>query len=204
MKWQKYLGLRGGELAHKFDKNNMKKLDNEKRRLVMPPLKTLEVLGFTEKTDMADIGCGIGYFSIPAAQIGGISSNIYALDISEDMLNEVEKRALEAGVSNVNTIKVDEYDLKLHDQSVGFALLCNVLHEIDEKGRFISEISRILLNGGKLAIIDWEKRQTESGPPVEHRISYQEVSDILVQNGYEIVEKNNIGQDHYGITAVKK
>jgi len=190
-------------LTHKFDKNNRHKLDNEKRRQVMPPLKTLEMLGFVGGVDMADIGCGIGYFSIPAAEIAGTSSKIYALDISIEMLDEVEKRALEAGLSNIRNIMVDEYDLKLGDQSVGFAIISNVLHEIEDKKRYVSEICRILQNGGILAIIEWEKIEGESGPPVEHRVSYEEVSELLSQNGFENIMKYCIGQDYYGITAKK-
>jgi ubiquinone/menaquinone biosynthesis C-methylase UbiE len=190
-------------LTHKFNKNNRHKLDNEQRRQVMPPVKTLEMLGFTSGVDMADIGCGIGYFSIPAAEIAGASSKIYAMDITVEMLDEVEKKALEAGLSNIHNIMVDEYDLKLDDQSVGFALLSNVLHEIGDKKRYLSEICRILRNGGKLAIIEWAKIDGESGPPVEHRISYEEVAELFSKNGFENFMKFSIGQDFYGITAIK-
>jgi ubiquinone/menaquinone biosynthesis C-methylase UbiE len=182
-------------LTHKFDKNNMHKLDNEKRRQVMPPYKTLEMLGLTSGVDMADIGCGIGYFTIPAAEIAGAASKIYALDISVEMLDEVGKRALEAGLSNIRNIKVDEYDLKLADQSVGFAILSNVLHEIEDKKRYVIEICRILQNGGRLAIIEWEKIYTESGPPIEHRILYEEVAELLSENGFENIVKLRIGQE---------
>ena len=191
-------------MTHKFDKNNRHKLDNEKRHKVMPPFRTLEMLGFVGGVDMADIGCGIGYFSIPAAEIAGDSSKIYALDVSVEMLDEVEKRALEAGLSNIRNIKVDEYDLKLGAQSVGFAILSNVLHEIEDKKRYVSEISRIIQNGGKLAIIEWEKIDGESGPPIEHRISYEEVSELLLENEFQNFIKFSIGQDFYGITAIKK
>jgi ubiquinone/menaquinone biosynthesis C-methylase UbiE len=191
-------------LTHKFDKNNRHKLDNEKRRQDMPPVKTLEMFGFTGKVDMADIGCGIGYFTIPAAEITRDSSKIYALDITVEMLDEVEKRALAAGLSNVRNIMVSEYDLKLGDQTVGFALLSNVLHEVEDKKRYINEICRILQNGGKFAIIEWEKIQGESGPPVESRISYEEVAGLLSENGFESLRKYSIGQDYYGITAIKK
>lgn len=191
-------------MTHKFDKNNRYKLDNEKRRQLMPPFETLEMLGFTGGVDMADIGCGIGYFSIPAAEIAGASSKIYALDVSAEMLDEVEKRELEAGASNIRCIKVDEYNLKLGDQSVGYAILSNVLHEIEDKKRYVCEIYRILQSGGRLAIIEWEKIDGESGPPVEHRVSYEEVSELLSENGFETNVKLSIGQDHYGITAIRK
>jgi ubiquinone/menaquinone biosynthesis C-methylase UbiE len=170
----------------------------------MPPFETLERLGFTKGTNMADIGCGIGYFSVPAADIGGESSKIYAMDISLEMLEEVEKRALEVGMSNIRTVKVDEYDLKLENQSVGFALLSNVLHEVDDKERYITEIHRILSSDGIFAIIEWEKINGESGPPFEHRISFEEVTQLLTKSGYESIVKHNIGHDFYGITAVKK
>lgn len=191
-------------MTHKFDKNNRHKLDNERRRQIMPPFKTLEMLGFTSGVDMADIGCGIGYFSIPAAEIVGISSKIYALDITNEMLDEVEKRAIDAGVSNIHNIKVDEYDLKLENQAVGFALMSNVLHEIEDKKKYVSEICRIIQIGGKLAIIEWEKIKGESGPPIEHRISYDEVAELLSENGFENFVKLSIGKDFYGITAIKK
>lgn len=191
-------------MAHKFDVSNRHKLDNEKRRMIMPQSETLEKLGFGKDMDMADIGCGIGYFTIPAAEIGGHNSKIYALDLSVEMLDEVDKRALEAGTSNIRTIRVDEYDLKLESNSVEFALLCNVLHEIDDKDKYISEIQRLLANGGKLAIIEWNKVEGQSGPPVEHRISFEEVSELLLNNGFENAVKICIGQDYYGVTAVKK
>lgn len=170
----------------------------------MPPYKTLEILGLAGGIDVADIGCGIGYFTIPAAEIAGPSSKIYALDISVEMLDEVEKRAFEAGISNIRNIRVDEYDLKLEDQSVGFAILSNVLHEIEDKKRYVNEICRILQKGGKLAIIEWEKIKGESGPPLDHRISYEETTKLLSETGFENVTKLSIGQDFYGITATKR
>ena len=54
------------------------------------------------------------------------------------------KRALVAGVTNVVTINTEEYDLKLPDDSITFALLANVLHEIDDRKRCIDEKSGYL------------------------------------------------------------
>lgn len=91
---------------HKFDSKNRSKLDNEWRRQNLPPSKTLEWLGLKSSDAVADIGCGIGYFSIPAAEMLADRNKVFALDTSEEMLTEVEKRALVAGVSNVVTINM--------------------------------------------------------------------------------------------------
>lgn len=132
-----------------------------------------------------------------------MSSTMYAMDISMEMLEEVEKKALEAGLTNIRGIKTDEYDLKVDNLSVDFIIMSNVLHEIEDKGKIIAEINRIHKNGGMLAIIEWEKIQGESGPPVDERLSYEDVAHMLSQNGYESIEKHGIGADFYGITARK-
>ncbi len=190
-------------MTHKFNVMDKKRLDNEQRQTVMPPFKTLERLGLKKGKIVADIGCGIGYFAIPAAEIAGTSSKIYAMDISVEMLEEVERRALEAGVTNIYTIKTDEYDLKANNLAVDFVIMSNVLHEIEDKEKMIAELNRIHKNGGTLAIIEWEKIQGESGPPVGERLSYEEVTNILSKNGYESIEKHEMGTNFYGVTARK-
>lgn len=54
---------------HKFDIKNMNKLDSLERRQDMPPYETLEKFGLSNHGIFLDIGCGIGYFTIPAAEI---------------------------------------------------------------------------------------------------------------------------------------
>ncbi|NTV89775.1 MAG: class I SAM-dependent methyltransferase [Clostridiales bacterium] len=190
-------------MAHKFHGGNFNRLDNEERRREMPPYETLERLGYKSGMDMADIGCGIGYFSIPAADISKDSSKVYAMDILAEMLEEVEKRASAVGLTNIVTVMVEEYDMKLAAESVDFVLLCNVLHEIDDKKRYMVEIKRILRSGGILAIIDYEKVQGTKGPPLEHRISCDEVAELLSDNGLGILSESKLNEDSYSITAKK-
>ena len=102
-------------MTHKFEPKNKNKLDNEWRRQNIPPLPTLEKLGLSSTDIVGDIGCGIGYFSISAAEMINSHNKVYALDTSEEMLTEVEKRASVADVSNIVTIKTSEYNLKLPD-----------------------------------------------------------------------------------------
>lgn len=191
-------------MAHKFDNKNRSKLDNEERRKELPPLETLKLLGYTGDEDFADIGCGIGYFTIPAAQMAKAASKVYAMDISEEMLEDVGERASEASLGNIEKVKVGEYALKISNESVGYALLSNVFHEIDDKKRYLSEVHRIIKHGGKLAIIEWEKVEGEKGPPVEHRVSYEEALEYLNQNGFIGSMKIIIGQNYYGIIALRK
>lgn len=189
---------------HKFDSTNKSKLDNEWRRQNLPPNKTLERLGLKPSDTVVDIGCGIGYFSIPAAEMLSDRNKVFALDTSEEMLTEVEKRALVAGVTNVVTINTEEYDLKLPDDSITFALLANVLHEIDDRKRFIDEIKRILKPEGRLAVVEWKKEDMEMGPPAGHRIGFDETIRLITEEGLSIIDEMEFAGAFYAIVFRKQ
>jgi ubiquinone/menaquinone biosynthesis C-methylase UbiE len=160
-------------------------------------------LGLSSTDIVADIGCGIGYFTIPATEMINSENKVYALDTSEEMLAEVEKRASFANVTNIVTIKTSEYDLTLPGESITFALLVNILHEIEDKMKFIREVKRILRKEGKLAIIEWEKEDMEKGPSVDQRIGKDEVSSMLKGVGFEIGNSFKFAGIFYGLIAIK-
>lgn len=189
-------------MAHKFNPDNKKKLDNEWRRENLPPVETLGKLGLQASDRVADIGCGIGYFTIPAAQIIG-ENKIYALDTSPEMLEEVKGRSKELAIDNVETVKTEELDLLIPDEAVTFALLVNVIHEVVDKNQFLEEISRIIKPGGKLAIIDWEKAQTPMGPPIDHRIAKEDLVGMLEEIGFNCQKIQSFTENFYGLVMVK-
>lgn len=190
-------------MAHKFDGNNRSKLDNEERKKLLAPDQTLIRLGYKEGDAMADIGCGTGLFTMPAAGLGGEHAKIYAVDVSAEMLSEVKKRAEAGGFGNIITVKSEEYDFGLKDDSVDFALVCAVLHEIDDKHRFLLEAQRICKKDGTIAIIDFTEAQTGFGPPLSHRITRQQVEALLAEAGLRRVVSMDISEAFYAVTARK-
>ncbi len=93
-------------MADKFEPNNRSKLESEERKRLLSPHNTLLKLGYQPNDSMADIGCGIGLFTFQAAEIGGQNAKIYAIDISDIMLSEVNKRAQLAGYDNIVPTKI--------------------------------------------------------------------------------------------------
>jgi ubiquinone/menaquinone biosynthesis C-methylase UbiE len=163
----------------------------------------LEKLGLKPGDVFADIGCGIGYFTIPAAQMIG-NNCAYALDTLSEMLAEVELRSTAAGVKNIEIVKTAELDLLIPDESVSFGLMVNVIHEIVDKNQFLEEISRIIKPGGKLAVIDWEKGETEMGPPIDHRFGKEELTAMLKEIDFECQETMKFTENFYGLVFSKK
>jgi ubiquinone/menaquinone biosynthesis C-methylase UbiE len=190
-------------MAHKFDIKNIHKLDNEKRRKILPPLEVLVDMGLREGDIMADIGCGIGYFTFPASQIVGKTGKVFAMDISKEMLEKVNKKAEENNISNILTVHTGENDLKIPAGTANFAFISNVLHEAEDKEKLINEANRILTNDGRIGIIEWQMVEGEFGPPLEHRLSEEYVKDLLLGVGLKNINIKSIGEYFYVISGTR-
>lgn len=190
-------------MSHKFDAKNKHKLDNAKRRELLPPEKTLISLGLQEGDIMADIGCGIGYFTIPASKIVGESGMIFAMDILPEMIQEVEVKVEENNLSNIKTILTEENDLKLEDDKITFTFISFVLHETEDKEKFLNEIKRSMSTKGKIAIVEWQKIHSDFGPPSEHRLDKVNLAKTLDTLGFSDISTIDIGENFYGLIAQK-
>ena len=190
-------------MTHKFDVSNKNKLDNPLRRQILPAFEILKMLQLNEGDTFADIGCGIGYFTIPAAGIIGSKGIVYALDIELEMLEEMDKKAVENGIQNIRTIVTKEYDFKIPDVSVAFAFVCTVLHEVEDKLKFIAEAKRILKENGRLAIVEWIKRDSQVGPPLGHRLDMGNVEEMLKECGFQEIVQNEFNENFYIVSARK-
>jgi len=103
-----------------------------------------------------DFGCGTGDFSIPAAKIVGARGKVYAIDYFPRQLEIVEKRSIEEGLANIETI-LSASKTGLPDECVDVIWLCDVLHEIAEKRTVLKEMHRVLRTEGVLAVHDGMK-----------------------------------------------
>lgn len=189
-------------MGHKFNPGSLHKLDNPERREKLPPESVLQAFGLKAGDIVADIGCGSGYFSLPAARLVGDSGLVLAMDILPEMLEIVREKALLQHVDYLRCLQVREQGFDLDKETASFAMAFFVLHEADSQQQFLGEIQRILKPQGRLALIDWEKRPTKQGPPVEHRISKAEAIEFLQAAGFS-VEEVAIGEDFYGLLAKK-
>jgi ubiquinone/menaquinone biosynthesis C-methylase UbiE len=190
-------------MKEKFEFNNRQRLDNKVRRIILPPDKTLIRFGLKNGGIIADIGAGIGYFSVPASKIVGPEGFVYALDISREMLNEIDKIIKKNSISNIKTIKVEDSKLLIEDNAANFAFACNVLHEVDDLDRIINEIKRILMPGGKVAIIEWKKIIGSFGPPISERLDPEILISKLKVAGFSDLKKFDINKDLFAIEGNK-
>lgn len=181
---------------HKFNIKSLDKLDNPKRRQLMPPDETLKKFQIGDKGTLLDIGCGIGYFSIPAANILK-QGKVIGLDIMPEMIEFSKEKA--KNISNIEFLRSEECSFPIQDASIDYVFISNVIHEIEDKPKYFKEIKRVLKTNGLLCIIDWEKKEAEMGPSINERISKEEMIKTCASANFTHLEDVFINVDHYGL-----
>lgn len=171
------------------------KFENPIRIAELDPKNTLIKAGFKENMILCDIGAGTGIFSFPATQIS--SNYIYALEISNNMIELLKNRMIERKTANLKIKKVESNILPLDNNSSDMAIMVTVLHEIENKEFMLNEIKRILKEKGKLMIIEFHKRKTPMGPPIDHRISEEYAEEICNSTSLKTIDKFTLGDNFY-------
>ncbi len=127
--------------------------DNPLRKLIQDPYKILSRhvrLGMR----VADVGCGMGYFTIPLAHLVGEAGYIQAIDLQVQQLKRVEKRASRSGVTaRIDRTLATAESLNLKS-SMDFVLAFAVVHEVPSADRFFSQISGSLKMGGRVLVAE--------------------------------------------------
>lgn len=188
-------------MPHKFSPQNIERLLRKDRLGDITAEGLLKNAGLRKGMSFADIGCGPGFFVIPASKVVGKGGTVYAIDTQEEMLGELKKRL--SGRKNITPLRSGENSVPLKDEGVDFALLAYVLHEAESKPLFLKEVRRILKAGGKVLLLDWEKKVEDHGPPFEDRVRREDAEALLKDAGFQITGVASLNPSHYRLEAVK-
>jgi ubiquinone/menaquinone biosynthesis C-methylase UbiE len=188
-------------MPHKFDVKDVEILESPDRLQFLNPDAILGKVGLRREMIIADLGCGTGYFTIPASQR---VKKVYALDVQQGMLNILRNKIKSQKISNIQVILSEESHIPLPDNSVDVLLMGNVFHELEDRDSILNEVKRILSGEEKLVIVDWLKIEMDFGPPVEERLTAEEVISICEHNGFEVLEQSDAGPYNYLLILGKK
>ncbi len=128
-------------------------IDNPLRRLLHSPERILGPHVRPGATVM-DFGCGMGLFSIAMAKMVGRGGQIIAVDLQQQMLDVLLRRAKKAGVADRITAHRCEADSIGLAGPVDFALAFYSAHEVPDLPRLLGEIHGCLRPGARLLMVE--------------------------------------------------
>lgn len=173
------------------------------RRDRLDALQIFSVLPLRPYTTVADVGCGPGLLTIPLAKAVW-DGHVYAIDVDPAMLEVVEKRTIQARLSNVTTMKSVGGKLPLKADAVDGILLACVLHEISGKAAFLKSVAKALKSGGWCGVVEWRANTPKgTGPDSNKRIAREELQDLATKAGLRSSHLRELN-DHYYMLLLSK
>src|SRR5262249_1983693 len=188
-----------GELLmpSKFDTRNKDLLLTDERHEALKPDELLRSIGLRAGQTIADIGCGPGFFTVPAARIVGDAGHVYAADIQGEMLTAVRSRVAEHGLGNVRVFKTSDTEVPMPAASCDLVLLAFMLHEIEQRSRFLLKAAKLLKPRAKLAVLEWHPREEPAGPQLADRITPEELAADAQAAGLRVDECRDLNDSQY-------
>jgi ubiquinone/menaquinone biosynthesis C-methylase UbiE len=158
--------------------------DNPLRKLYQDPYKILSPY-VTVGDRVVDLGCGMGYFSVPLAHLVGSSGQVIAVDLQKRMLDGLRRRVENAELQNIVQLHQCSQEQIGVTGPADFILAFWMLHEVHDPGSFLVQIVNILRSGGKLLIAE----------PYFHVSStkFTQISSVIQKAGLREIGSPQIG-----------
>ncbi|MFW2439613.1 MAG: class I SAM-dependent methyltransferase [Arenicellales bacterium] len=165
----------------------------------------VQALGLKPDMDIADIGAGTGFYSLLFAEQVGTSGNVFAVDVTDDFLQNIKRRASEKNLKNIYTVLSKQKDTRLDPDSIDMAFVCNTYHHFEYPQAMLASIHRALRPGGTLIVIDYRKQPgTSSSWVMSHvRSGKQSAIEEIEQAGFKLRSESGILKENYFLSFVK-
>ncbi|MFC1756889.1 class I SAM-dependent methyltransferase [Patescibacteria group bacterium] len=153
---------------------------------------------------VADFGAGSGFFSVAMAKHIG-KAIVYSFDVQKEALSAINSMASHQHLTNIETNRVDLESPNatgLADKTIDFILISSLLFQAEEKAVIVKEAFRVLVPGGRVAVIDW-RMGAPLGPIASSRVSKESVIEIFNKEGFSLSNEFNAGENHYGLMFKK-
>ncbi|MCI0799518.1 MAG: class I SAM-dependent methyltransferase [Chloroflexi bacterium] len=175
------------------------RLLSPERAETLDPLVIMSFCPINIHDTVADIGCGPGFFTLPLAKVL-VNGKLYALDIDDEMLAACREKITQARMGNVEILKCGEFEFPLEPASVDGAFLAFVVQASPDKPRFLREIRELIRPRGWCTVLEWYRKETEYGPPLERRIEPDELVKVAETAGFRPRGWRDINGDNYMMT----
>ena len=166
--------------------------DDPKRDAYQKPTEVVQALGLRPGSTVTDLGAGTGYFSRYLSAAVGSGGTVLAADTEPRLVAYLRDRADREKTENVVPILASANNPRLPAGISDLVLVVDTFHHIDDRLAYLRRLKRVLKPGGRVAVIDWQKRELPVGPPTEHKLAREQVVEEMTAAGYTLVAEPDV------------
>jgi SAM-dependent methyltransferase len=172
-----------------FAPQDLALLEGPDRDLWQLPDQIMDALGIAERSVVADIGAGGGWFTIRLARRVGAGGLVFAEDIQPQMLEATMRRVAREGLGNVRRVLGAPDDPRLPPGSCDAVLLLDTYHELDNPGAMLRSIAKALKPQGRIGVVDFKRDGLGPGPALEERVDPEQIVRDAEAAGLRLVSR---------------
>lgn len=177
----------GREISKVMGHSGIGWLERDQREAEEAPSRAIAALDLAPDTVIADIGAGSGYYSLrlaPRIPMG----RVVAVDIQQEMLDYLGKRATELALPNLQTHLGAVDDLRLPPATLDAALLVDAYHEFSHPREMLASLLRALKPGGRVFLLEF--RGEDPRVPIRplHKMTVAQAQHEFEACGFRLTE----------------
>jgi len=168
----------------------VKRFENEDRDIYAKRRDITHAVSCRPGDAVADIGAGTGLFTQLFAEQVGPKGTVYAVDIAPAFVKYITEQAKRLGHQQIIKAVVNTPDsTELPAGSIDVAFTCDTYHHFEHPEKMLASIHRALRPGGRLVVIDFDRRENSSEfvkqrARAAREVYYREITAA----GFELVE----------------
>jgi ubiquinone/menaquinone biosynthesis C-methylase UbiE len=123
------------------------------RDMLRPRGNILKEVGIKTCSQVLDFGCGPGGYVLPVIKLIGNLGTLHAVDVNPTAIKAIQTLATKKKLANIRTI-LSDCDTGLQSASIDIILLYDILHELENREKVLTELHIVLKTEGILSLSD--------------------------------------------------
>jgi precorrin-6B methylase 2 len=188
----------GREIAHVMGHQAAGWLERPEREQEERTDLLLDALDLKPGENVADIGCGTGYFAERMARKIGPDGVVYGVDIQQEMLDLMQRKMRLKQIKNVKSVLGTEADPKLAPESCDLMIMIDVYHEFEFPYEMIRKMIAGLKKGGRIVFVEYRAEDPNVPIKAVHKMSEAQVKkEMAIHPEMEFVQtRRELPQQH--------
>lgn len=178
-----------------------KYLLSRQRKEIFPPDLILSQIPFSGVKNLLDFGMGNGYFLPWFIKSGDPDLFIWGAECQVALIDYVLHTKVKENYTSFIPFYVERNEHPLLPEWIPEMdmIFCScVLSTFADPSLAIKGIARNLKFSGRLIVLDWEKTEAPSGPPVSQKVSKDRMLFFIEDAGFRVKKNIKINQWFYG------
>jgi predicted methyltransferase len=179
----------GREIAQTMHFAGAPWLTRDSRDREEEPAKLMKALDLKAGQTVCDLGCGNGFYTLRLADAVGPTGRVLAVEIQQEMLDLLARRAAKTEHKNIVPILGTVADPKLPENACDLVLLVDVYHEVDHPVEVLAGIRKGLKPSGRMVLVEFRAEDPNVPIKPEHKMSKAQILKEIPANGFKLVRE---------------